>query len=333
MNVKERKASLKELMDRAIQEIKATFPEVSEADLLFAKLFIEQVIGVTYCFERTGHTSVSSVLKHQYGIVLPDAMKKEVTELVETISKEKKQEMQPKEIYRTFLEAYVKHMPIFHISQCHFVQEEGILAKVTITQGKESKMIVANGNGRLDAVSDAIRTYFGVDYEILNYEEHAISKGSSAKAAAFVSIISRDKVCWGVGIDEDIIKASIEALVSASNKLLETLHIVEGREERVIDIMNYIQNNYKTISLDVLEESFHLTKPYLSKYIKTHLGMTFQDAVREARMKKARILLKETTHTVKHIAEISGYEKVEHFNRLFKKTYGITPIQYREEDV
>ncbi len=281
---------------------------------------------------HSGKGGVAFVLKQNYGIVLPSAMKEEVGYLMKHVSDQKHQELLPKEIYRLFLDTYVNHMPIFHIQQCNFMQDDGISAKVTIMQGKETKSITTMGNGRLDAVSNAIKTYFGVDYELLTYEEHAISKGSSSKAAAFVSILSGEKICWGVGIDEDIVKASIAALVSAANKLLEEIHITEGRKERIVDIMNYIQNNYKTVSLDVLVDRFHLTKPYLSKYIKMHSGFTFQDAVREARMQKAKLLLKESTQTVKSIAASVGYEKVEHFNRLFKKTYGITPIQYREEE-
>lgn len=57
--------------------------------------------------------------------------------------------------------------------------------------------------------------------------------------------------------------------------------------------------------------------------------MNFQDVVREARMRKARTLLKESGQTVESIAADVGYESVEHFNRLFKKSYGITPVQFR----
>jgi 2-isopropylmalate synthase len=60
-------------------------------------------------------------------------------------------------------------------------------------------------------------------------------------------------------------------------------------------------------------------------------GMTFQDAVKAARMKKARILLKETSQTVESIAATVGYENVDHFNRLFKKLYNMTPSQYQRE--
>jgi 2-isopropylmalate synthase len=58
--------------------------------------------------------------------------------------------------------------------------------------------------------------------------------------------------------------------------------------------------------------------------------MTFQDLVKEERMKRARTLLKETSQSVENVAASVGYENVEHFNRLFKKSYGITPVQYRK---
>ncbi len=124
---------------------------------------------------------------------------------------------------------------------------------------------------------------------------------------------------------------SIAALVSAANKMLKSENIVEGREERIVDIMNYIQNHYADVTLDVLADQFNLSKPYLSKYIKEKSGMTFQDAVKKARMKKARTMLKETNQTVESIAAYVGYENVEHFNRLFKKAYEMTPVQFRRK--
>ena len=145
-----------------------------------------------------------------------------------------------------------------------------------------------------------------------------------------MGIAQNERVYWGVGVDEDIIKASIAALASAVNKLAAEQHITHGREERIVEIMSFIQKNYSNVDLETLSETFHLSKPYLSKYIKEKTGMTFQDAVKEERMKRARGLLKETTQTVEVIAAQVGYENVEHFNRLFKKSYGITPVQYRK---
>ena len=147
-----------------------------------------------------------------------------------------------------------------------------------------------------------------------------------------MAVICDNRHYWGVGVDEDIIKASIAALTSATNKLAEEQHITEGREDRIVEILSFIKNDYENVTLDTLSETFHLSKPYLSKYIKEKVGITFQDVVKNERMKKARSLLRKTNQTIETIAAEVGYENVEHFNRLFKKNYGITPVQYRKQE-
>lgn len=281
---------------------------------------------------QSGKGGIAFILKQNFGIALPDKMKEEVGYLMKGVSDRKHSELSPADIYQIFEDNYIEQREVFNIPECHFKQTpEGITAEVTIEQNKERRVIETSGNGRLDAVSNAIKLYFGVSYELSIYEENAISRGSSSKAAAYVGIMKDGKMYWGVGIDEDIIKSSIAALVSAGNKLTQSENIKEGREERIVDIMNYLKNHYKDVTLDELAENFNLSKPYLSKYIKENAGITFQEAVKKARMKKARTMLKESNQTVESIAASVGYENVEHFNRLFKKSYGMTPIQFRRE--
>ncbi len=97
-----------------------------------------------------------------------------------------------------------------------------------------------------------------------------------------------------------------------------------------MEIVNYIQEYYAFVTLESLAETFHLSSPYLSKYIREKTGMTFGELVKETRMRKARALLKGGNMTVESIAISVGYENVEHFNRLFKRMYSITPMQYRK---
>lgn len=115
----------------------------------------------------------------------------------------------------------------------------------------------------------------------------------------------------------------------AVNKLEHIKNTEQCRDERLNEIMNYIQEHYLTVTLDELAEKMKLSKPYLSKYIKDKSDMTFSDIVRNVRLKKARALLKNTSMTVDNIADSVGYQNVEHFIRLFKKKYGMTPVQYR----
>lgn len=170
---------------------------------------------------QSGKGGIAFILKQNYGISLPDKMKEEVRYLVKCTSDERHKELAPKDIYEIFEEHYINAKPVFDIPECHFKQESGIKAQVTIAQNGENKVVETSGNGRLDAVSNAIKAYFGIDYELTFYEEHAISKGSSSKAAAYVGLVRGGKTFWGVGIDEDIIKSSIAALVAAGNKAVQ----------------------------------------------------------------------------------------------------------------
>jgi 2-isopropylmalate synthase len=148
---------------------------------------------------------------------------------------------------------------------------------------------------------------------------------------AYVGLTYQNKMYWGVGMDEDIIRASISALVVAVNKLLEVKKVESVQDERFLAMQNYIQVNYQTVTLSELAEEFHLSEPYVSKYIKEKSGKTFGDLVQNARMKKARTLLRNSSMTVENIAYAAGYQNVEHFNRQFKKKFGITPVEYRNQ--
>ena len=280
---------------------------------------------------QSGKGGVNYILMHSHGINLPKAMREEVGYMVKDVSDKAHKELTPDWVYQIFSDHYINTKSIFHIDECHFKQVDGITAEVTINHAGESKVITSNGNGRLDAVSNAIKQYFNISYELSFYEEHSLTKGSSSKAVAYVGIICNGKTFWGVGIDPDIIRASIEALIVAVNKIEELGSADACTDARMIEIMNYVQANYIDITLDDLAENFFLSKPYLSKYIKEKSGMTFGDLVKKIRMKKAKALLKSSNMTVENIAMSVGYQNVEHFNRLFKKAYNMTPMQFRNQ--
>lgn len=278
---------------------------------------------------QSGKGGVNYILKQSFGISLPEKMKEEVGYLVKDVSDKAHKELTPDWVYHIFEDNYITAKTIFTVDECHFKQENGMVADAVIHHNGNDRRIVGVGNGRLDAVSNAIKHYFDVDYQLAFYEEHSLTKGSSSRAVAYVGIICNKKKYWGVGIDADIIKASIEALVVAVNKLSEISDA--GKDERLLEITNYIYANYKSVTLEDLSEKFFLSKPYLSKYIKEKSGMTFGDILKQIRMKKARAMLRSGNATVESIAEMVGYQNVEHFNRVFKKMYHMTPVQYRNK--
>ena len=281
---------------------------------------------------QSGKGGVGYILETKYGLNLPPKMREAMGYAAKAVSDHCHKELHPDEIFNLFKSTFENVVEPYSINEVHFQQKDGgITTQVISTFNGKTITTEATGNGRLDAVSNAIKHYFGISYELAFYEEHSLTKGSSSRAVAYVGVICNKKKYWGVGIDADIIKASIQALVVAVNKLPEIAESQSCKDERLLEITNYIYANYKDVTLDDLSEKFFLSKPYLSKYIKEKSGLTFGDILKQVRMKKARALLKSSSMTVENIALTVGYQNVEHFNRLFKKAYNITPVQFRNQ--
>ena len=278
---------------------------------------------------QSGKGGISYILKNNFSISLPEKMREEVGYAVKRVSDREHKELSPKWVYDIFMEQYVEFNPYFQIRECHFKQIDGIMSEVTITSKDKKAVVDASGNGRIDAVSNALKQYFGISYELSAYEEHALSRGSSSKAMAYVGITCNDKMYWGAGIDEDIIKASIQALCVAVNKLPVIAEEEICGDERLLAMQNFIQANYQKITLEDMANQFHLSEPYISKYIKEKSGKTFGEHVATVRLKKAKNLLKNGNMTVEDIAGNVGYQNVEHFIRTFKRSFDMTPLQYR----
>ena len=168
---------------------------------------------------QSGKGGVSYILKQNFSIQLPEKMREEVGYAVKHVSDEAHKELSPQWVYEIFENAYIKYMPHFSIEECHFTRKDGITVEATIVADGSKEVVTTVGNGHLDAVSNIIKQHFGISYELSEYVEHALSKGSTSKAMAYVGITCDGKMYWGAGLDEDIITASIHALTVAANKL------------------------------------------------------------------------------------------------------------------
>ena len=145
---------------------------------------------------QSGKGGVCYVLRTNFGLSLPENMREEVGYTVKDISDKAHKELTPAIIYQIFEDHYVTSKSIFQVSECHFRQENGIVANATIQHGQNTQVVTGTGNGRLDAVSNAIKNYFNVSYELSFYEEHSLTKGSSSKAVAYVGVVCNGRRYW-----------------------------------------------------------------------------------------------------------------------------------------
>ncbi|MGN1006440.1 MAG: helix-turn-helix domain-containing protein, partial [Aristaeellaceae bacterium] len=107
----------------------------------------------------------------------------------------------------------------------------------------------------------------------------------------------------------------------------------EKQEERTITgITRYLQEHLaEEISLSVLAENFHLNPQYISQLFKSEIGVNFLAYLTNIRMEKAKKLLLATSLSIAEVAEQSGYGDYRVFTKVFKKSEGITPSQYRRD--
>ena len=112
-----------------------------------------------------------------------------------------------------------------------------------------------------------------------------------------------------------------------------TLHDYEGYAERDFDfalVLQYIQQNYRTVTLSSLAHTFHFSETYLSKLIRKNLNQNFTEVLRTLKMNHALEYLMNTPMKISEIADAVGYDSVDHFSRTFRKVYGVAPLEYRK---
>lgn len=168
---------------------------------------------------QSGKGGIGYLLERNFGYDLPKKMRETVGYTVKGFSDHSHKELSPAEVLDIFIREFVNINTPLSLCDYHFVRSGNqIKAILTVEYNGEVRDISADGNGRLDAVSNAIRKNLGISYSNLTYTEHALEEGSTSKAVSYVGILNDNgKMSWGAGIHDDIIASSIYALFSAIN--------------------------------------------------------------------------------------------------------------------
>ena len=167
---------------------------------------------------QSGKGGVGYILETRFGLNLPPKMREAMSYATKSVSDHKNAELQPEEIFELFKEKFENITSPYSINEVHFQQKDGITTQVTSTYEGKTITTEATGNGRLDAVSNALKKAYNLDFSLVTYQEHALEQSSSSQAIAYVGIQTPSgKLAWGAGVDPDIIHASIDALITAIN--------------------------------------------------------------------------------------------------------------------
>lgn len=183
---------------------------------------------------QSGKGGVAYILQNNLGYQIPEKMRGEVGYLIKGISDQAHKELTPEAVSNAFQEEYVNIFDPIEITEATFEKikefqgDQRMRVVIEVKLAGEDFHLEATGNGRLDAVSNALKqSPYTFDYSFVTYSEHAMEADSDSRAAAYVAISDVNGwLYWGVGVHEDIVMASINALVTALNRQNQISHFI-----------------------------------------------------------------------------------------------------------
>ncbi len=185
----------------------------------------EAVIRVN---SQSGKGGVAWVLEKEYGLALPRRLQIAFSKVVQELADRTGKELMADDIWQAFTKAYHvnggNRLSLVEFRQTARVRKDGLHTyhgRVKL-DGTEHE-VSGSGNGRVSAMLDALKKEFGIEMDVADYHQHAVGAGSSAKAAAYVECrVDADRTVFGVGMDTDVAFASVKAVLSAANAVLDS---------------------------------------------------------------------------------------------------------------
>ena len=175
---------------------------------------------------QSGKGGIAYILSEDYGLNLPRNLQVEFREEIQRITDEEGVELPARRIYESFIERYVEQPGgrlkfVDHHTFPAGVDHKGVrVVAAEITDGGETKRIEGTGTGPIDGFINALSTYLGIELSVADYSEHSLQHGSNASAIAYVEMEHPNGKLFGAGINKNIVAASLEAIVSAANRVL-----------------------------------------------------------------------------------------------------------------
>ncbi len=190
-----------------------------------------QDVGRTYeaiirINSQSGKGGIAYILQQDYGINLPRNLQVEFREDIQRITDEEGKELPSKSIYNRFMERYVEQPQarlkfVDHHTYPVSEQKGMRIVSAEITDRGVTKQIEGRGTGPIDGFINALSIYLGIELSVADYSEHSLQHGSNAAAIAYVEVEYPGGKLFGAGINNNIVTASLEAIVSAANRVLE----------------------------------------------------------------------------------------------------------------
>ena len=170
---------------------------------------------------QSGKGGVAYVLANKFGFQLPRWLQIEFSRVVQELAEQTGGELQPEQIWELFNRHYLENEKVISLRNFTIEKNEsGEVFNGAISYFGKSMQVRGQGNGVLDALVQSLKTVIQIEFEVMEYGEHALSQGADAEAVTYIQIKSQGRRYTGIAISEDIISSSLNAFMSAASQLL-----------------------------------------------------------------------------------------------------------------
>ena len=171
----------------------------------------EAVIRVN---SQSGKGGVAYLMKTEHALDLPRRLQIEFSQVVQRVTDSEGGEVAPDQLWSIFSTEYLTPGPIRLLRQESSTVDGSVRVTADLTVDGEPRVVTGQGNGPIAAFTAGLAP-LGWDVRVLDYAEHALSAGGDARAAAYLELQIGDRILWGVAVDENIVTASLHAVLNA----------------------------------------------------------------------------------------------------------------------
>jgi 2-isopropylmalate synthase len=182
---------------------------------------------------QSGKGGVAYLMQVDHRLELPRGLQVEFAQKVQGVADARGGELTSEELMEAFRTQYLDHMSPFElVGHAHSSEGGADRIAANLLVGGEERVVEGEGNGPIDALVSALGSELQAEIHVLDYHEHAMSRGEDATAAAYVEADVDGDVVWGVGIHSSIVTASLRAVLNAVNRA----HALRAAQAAAFDV-------------------------------------------------------------------------------------------------
>ena len=172
---------------------------------------------------QSGKGGVAYIIEKDHGLSLPRRLQIDFSRVIQKIADQSGKELEAELIWETFNKTYIKVEGKYEYLNHEIISKNNKndqIDEITLSLNIKGKThtLSGKGNGPIDSFINAISNNLDLNLKVSDYQQNAIASGSDASAAAYIELAIKDQILWGIGINQNTVVASFQAIINGLNR-------------------------------------------------------------------------------------------------------------------